>query len=400
MTKSQNSSYRQRGSVAVAVALSLVVLVGFLGVVVDLGRMYVVKTELQNAADACALAAAKELDGTTDALTRAENAGITIGGRNNMNFQSTPVSVTAADISFSEHLSPNSAYQTQAAGAPLTSKYAMCTLHLTGLTMTLSSIVGAGPQNVVGQAVATISPAQTACAVPLGVCSKGPAPTYGFSTGEWISGRFDAGGGATGSFDWIDFTPPGGGESELAALLSGPGQCNTSTSTEVGQSGIMGNAAAKAWNSRFGLYQGPLTASTAPPDFSGYTYTPTSWSTQSNALPDFLNQRVSHSSYQGNTATGLSISNGYQVSTPAELTATGADRRLVTAPIVDCSGWASSQTVPIQSYACVLLLHPIGSPGDTVTMEYHGQANDPTSPCATSGLAGGTVGPLVPVLVQ
>jgi hypothetical protein len=56
--------------------------------------------------------------------------------------------------------------------------------------------------------------------------------------------------------------------------------------------------------------------------------------------------------------------------------------------------------VPLEGYACVLLLHPIGSPGDVVRMEYVGQANDPASPCASSGLAGGTIGPLVPVLVQ
>jgi hypothetical protein len=68
--------------------------------------------------------------------------------------------------------------------------------------------------------------------------------------------------------------------------------------------------------------------------------------------------------------------------------------------MVDCAGWASSQTVPVQAYACVLMLHPIGSPGDDVYLEYVGPANDPASPCKTSGLAGGAFGPLVPVLVQ
>jgi hypothetical protein len=72
----------------------------------------------------------------------------------------------------------------------------------------------------------------------------------------------------------------------------------------------------------------------------------------------------------------------------------------VTAPIIDCAGWASSQVVPIENYACVLMLHPIGSPGDTVIMEFVDVASNPSSPCSTSGLAGGTIGPLVPVLVQ
>jgi Flp pilus assembly protein TadG len=402
--------HRQGGAVAASTVLMLAVLVGFLGVVVDLGRMFVAKTELFNAADACALAAAQELDGGAGALTRAENAGIAAGTRNRADFQNTPVAITAADIKFSTTLSPNSSYLTQAAGAPQTSRYAMCTLNFPGLPTTLTAVVGFGPSvNVGAQAVATLAPSQSSCAIPLGMCSNGPAPGYGLTAGQWRSGRFDAGGGLTGSFNWIDFTPPGGGQSELAALLTGQGMCATTVNQPVGQTGVMGNAAGSAWNSRFGLYQGgggnpQLT--TAPPDFTGYAYTATpqgqvAWPAQSNALSDFMARRATNAPYQGNAATGLSINPSYNISTPTQHAQFGAaTRRLVVSPIVNCAGWASSQTVPILSYGCVLMLHPIGSPGDTVYMEYRGLASDPGSPCATSGLAGGTFGPLIPVLVQ
>jgi hypothetical protein len=406
--KAKNIAFRQRGAVSVATALSVVVLVGLLGAVIDLGRIFIVKTELQNAADACALAAALELDGNANALTRAENAGITVATRNNLHFQSEAVVATAADIRFSTTLSgpggDNSVYLTQADGVAPNSTYVMCTLTRPGLAMTLASIIGASATSVAGRAVATIAPAQTACAIPLGVCQKGTPPNYGFAPGEWISGRFDAGGGMTGSFNWIDFSPPAGGQSELAGLLAGQGTCNTNVTTEIGESGIMGNAAARAWNSRFGLYQGGggnPQPTTAPPDFTGYAYTPLSWPAQANALPHFMSpSRVGNTPYQGNAATGLSISNAYNVSSTSDHATYGASRRLAVAPVVDCAGWASSQTVPLQGYVCVLLLHPIGSPGDTVQMEYVGSASDPASPCATSGLAGGTTGPLVPVLVQ
>jgi hypothetical protein len=181
--------------------------------------------------------------------------------------------------------------------------------------------------------------------------------------------------------------------------------CNTAIGVEVGQTGVLGNAAAKAWNSRFGLYQNgegnPQLASAAP-DFAGFTYTATSWPSQSGAVNDFVNdKRANNVPYQGNDATGLSVSPAYNISSPAEHAAFGAStRRLIVAPVVDCGAWASSQTVPILSYACVLLLHPISSPGDVVYMEYAGSASDPNAPCATSGLAGGGVGPLIPVLVQ
>jgi Flp pilus assembly protein TadG len=402
-------SGRQRGAMAVMIAVSLVVLVGFLGVVVDLGRLYVMKAELQNAADACALAAAYELDGNANALTRAENAGITIGMRNQVNFQSSQVTVTAADISFSTVLSgaggSNAVYLTQAAGAPANAKYARCVLTRPGVPMTLVSVLGVGPQAVGAEAVATLAPSQSSCAIPLGMCTQGPAPSFGMVPGQWYNGRFDAGGGLTGSYNWIDFTPPAGGQNELAGLLTGSGSCAITSATNVGQTGVMGNAAAKAWNSRFGVYQngaGNPQPPAAAPDFTGFAYTPSSWPSQQNALSNFLNvQRVAHSPYQGDgAATGLKLGNSYSSLTAGQLATMGASRRLSVAPMVNCAGWAGSQTVPIVGYACILMLHPIGSPGETVRMEYVGAADDPASPCATSGLAGGSFGPLVPMLVQ
>jgi Flp pilus assembly protein TadG len=82
------SGKRQRGAVAIMVGFSIFVLIGMLGLVLDLGRMFIIKTELQNGVDACALAAARELTGgDTDSLVRAEAAGLLVGGRNKVDFQ-------------------------------------------------------------------------------------------------------------------------------------------------------------------------------------------------------------------------------------------------------------------------------------------------------------------------
>ena len=51
----------QRGVVAVIVALCLIVFIGFTAFAIDIGHKYVVRNELQNAADAAALAGAYEL---------------------------------------------------------------------------------------------------------------------------------------------------------------------------------------------------------------------------------------------------------------------------------------------------------------------------------------------------
>ncbi len=65
------------GGVAIYVALVSAVIIGFGALVVDLGRLFTLQTELQNAADVAALAGAAELDGTSTAITRARAAATT-----------------------------------------------------------------------------------------------------------------------------------------------------------------------------------------------------------------------------------------------------------------------------------------------------------------------------------
>jgi hypothetical protein len=403
---------RQRGAVAIIVGLTLAVLVGFAGLALDGGRLYVNKTELQNSADACALAAAYDLTGApaipSASFTAAEAAGMLVATRNRVGFQGAAIDAQDVLIEFGTSLSAGAWFS--AAGAPPgNSKYVRCTLRQTGIVPWFMQVLGIGPQTVTAFATAALANAQTNCGIPLAMCTQGPSPTYGLTRGQWVNGRFNSGGGLTGSFNWIDFSPPAGGQSELADLLKGNGQCNLNVTVPVGQPGAMGNAAAQAWNSRFGLYQaGSVNVNNAPPDRTGYAYTPTNWPSQFDALSDFMARRGQHASYganvaAGNTLTGLSVSNAYNpTTTVAQHTQYGADRRLAVAPLVNCGDWAGSQTVNVQAWACILMLHPIASPGDVIYMEYEGLASDPTSPCATSGVVGGpgSVGPLVPGLVQ
>lgn len=62
----------QKGFALVWVVLMIVVLVGLVSLAVDLGYMYVAKGQLQNAADAAALAGAARLDGSADEVANAK----------------------------------------------------------------------------------------------------------------------------------------------------------------------------------------------------------------------------------------------------------------------------------------------------------------------------------------
>lgn len=436
--------HRQKGAVMILVGIAGAVLIGFLGLVIDLGHLFVTKTELQSAMDACSLAAAAELrPGTTptgtpsdpEAINRAVSAGITAGNRNSVNLQAVSANITAADIRFSDRLSDNSptfpfGYVSGGAADPATVKYAMCARSQGGITtwfmQVLEGFLGApsNPKSVGAWAVATLAPSQLNCALPIGLCKKpsDPAsnPLASMVVGQWVTSKLTQ--SATGSFDWIDFSPPGGGKTELAEIMTGPGECNLpSTGAPVGEQGNK-QSLGKAWNTRFGLYKGEYNKPPKPtPDFTGYAYTTTSWKlldangrpfnafggTAPDGTPNFQAARAAHMPYQGDAAAGIHLKGGYTNSTSGDLQANAADRRLVTVPVVDCSAWAASnpQSVPVLGYACVLMLHPMAKddepgPSEDVWLEYRGASNDPASPCGTSGLGGGTAGPLVPVLVH
>lgn len=64
----------EAGAVLPMVTVLLVVLIGFATLAVDLSRLLDLQTQLQKAADAFALAGAAELDGSPDAITRADTA--------------------------------------------------------------------------------------------------------------------------------------------------------------------------------------------------------------------------------------------------------------------------------------------------------------------------------------
>jgi hypothetical protein len=241
---------------------------------------------------------------------------------------------------------------------------------------------------------------------------------------------------------WADLSPPQGGAAELAANLTGTGQCQLPPAgSPVGQAGNV-TSLANEYNSRFGIYQGNVSSTEAQPDRTGFAYTDNSfggnWNKSAgNAYADFVSKRTANTSYQG----GNSDVRG-SVLGSSNLAAQGGDRRIMIAPVVDCAAYQSSQTAPVQQWACVLLLHPLvnnasgnsqlvaggssitggngngngngkgngngngNSGGNTSSprmyLEYLGSTSEAGSPCTSGGLPGGSGsnGPLVPALVR
>jgi Flp pilus assembly protein TadG len=399
---------KERGIVAIIVALTLAVLVAFAGLAIDLGKLYIAKSELSNAADACALAAARDLTKAVS-LDAPEAAGMTVGSSNRVLLQSENVSLsTNSNVTFSKQFT--GPYQTKAnytaADVPSIG-FVRCTVTRTGISNWFMQVVNAalGQSAVAATAVASTTQSQTTCALPVAICQPPAGSPY--NVGDWIPSKVGSSGQITGSFMWVAY--PGQNLPDMKALLTGSGQCTLPTlGTQVGKPGNT-QSMDGAWNTRFGIYQNPYNGPPNPSgvsDFTGYSYWPTtnigSVIPNGNAFPDFRdNQRPNHTAYQG----GLSVQGTTQSQNDY---ASGADRRLALVPVVDCSALQNSQQAPIQSWACILMLHPMekninGVLSGVIYLEYRGDASDPATPCATQGIPGSNtagIGPMVPVLVQ
>lgn len=432
----------------IIVALVLSVVLGFVGLAIDGGHLYLTKTELQNAADGCALAASQELAGSpaipAAAFERAEAAGQAVATRHRTGFQAQAIAPAQVAVRFGDSLQPGGAWQ-PAATAAANARHARCTVTRTGIQPWFMQVLGFGEQTVSARATATLSPAQTACAIPMGLCSLGADANHGYTVGNWYGVDFSEGNknNYTGNFRWVDFNPgattpgcSGGGAKELACILAGTGQCSVPPPRASGGCSTSGNASPTPgcvgqtgnissledeYNSRFGLYRngkGNPQIDTAPPDHTGASYawdaatSKGNWPLGRNAwggtvagVPNYQAARAAHTPVAN--VTGVQppfFANPYKASTSAQHRDSGAARRLVIVPILDCSAFVGSQHAPIRAYACVLMLDPYRKQGSAVKsrMEYLGRSDEPGSPCASGGVPGdqGSVGPLVPALVQ
>jgi hypothetical protein len=418
MPSSRRLKPRQTGAVIVTVAFTMLFLLGFMGIALDFGHLFIVKTELQTATDSCALAAAQELDGASDALTRATSAGMTAGNLNRTNFQGGAAGIVAADITFSDAL--NGAYSSTFAPVA-NARYARCTRTRNGMLPWMLQAMGAfsgnaaygATQGVQAIGIATRASAQSTCPVPLGLKPKpgGAAPNYGFVPGEWVTLLHQQNAAVGGQIGWMNLDGSNNA-SETEAEMNG--RCGTRVGDTLGTPGVQASIA-DAWNSRFGIYKnssGPSQPN-GTPDYTGYSYTATNWPSQQNAFKgsptanNFVAKRAAFAACAPSgrvkgansceSITGLSLNGGFQTLATGGPTGEhhnfGANRRIVTIPVVS----AASKVI---DYACMLMLHPMPIPMADVKLEFIGNANELNSPCTTNGLPGGTTGPRVPVLVQ
>jgi len=116
---------KEHGAILYLVAASLFVLVGFLGLAIDLGHMYNNKGQLQNMADAGALSGATALNGTSGGIQLAVNRARDLNSRlnNKTEFNTQNVTLAEANITFSDQLNGTYVDKTTAQGSAATIRF-------------------------------------------------------------------------------------------------------------------------------------------------------------------------------------------------------------------------------------------------------------------------------------
>lgn len=296
----------QRGAVAIMLGLSIFVLFGFMALAIDLGRTYVVRTELQNAADAAALAGAKQLNQTAAGVCCGSDSAvayaIAMAAQNDFKFSSA-VTITIANMSVGSCpddgcMVPASSVTTNAQAAGKT--FLKVDIPSGGLA-TFFAVV---PTTAAGTGTPSTSTYGRAVAgrfvndiTPIGVCAikdaagvsrpKGEAmpgtnelTQFGFRRGVGYS-VFNLGplGGPSDTYllDPIDVYPNPCDPANSSANITAPFICGgssailtTTPGTVYGNTGISAGKIEAALNSRFNNYGGPSVCipAQAPPDIN------------------------------------------------------------------------------------------------------------------------------------
>ncbi|GGX90628.1 hypothetical protein GJV26_12385 [Massilia dura] len=183
---------RQGGAILIMYAFMLMIILGFAGLVTDLGLVYYRKVQLQNAADAIALAAAQQLNGTSGGVDAAMASALAIAGTKRLGIEgrlpwNAGTQGSALRFSASPDAAPGAwmtAAEVRAAPAGITyARFDMSALDnaVHQLQPILMAMFGSGAGIGVG-AVAVAGPTMLN-ATPLAICalSETPNGTRAFS---------------------------------------------------------------------------------------------------------------------------------------------------------------------------------------------------------------------------
>ncbi len=343
---------KQRGIVFPVMAISILVLLGIAGLVVDLGQAYARKSEMQNALDAAALSGAKVLSDTGSA-DQARNAAVATYDRN------MPALFLKGDnvplVELSDTYAPfvpggtEPRYIRVRVGEVRFATWFAHVLPGVGETLTVGGSALAGPS----------PPLSRVCGlVPVMVCGDPDEEYFGYTAGaeeEVLKSGASSDGSEVGpgNFQLLALGCGTGADCVRQGLAGGYESCASEGDTVTTEPGNSVGPVYQGLNTRFGMYNGPIGAEDAKPDTVTYSdYNPGSgenffWYT------DYQERQANESQHDYPEPEGV------------------PNRRMLAVPIGDCSTTTNGRgEVSVLGVGCFFLTRPAGQHGQ---QEIYGQ---------------------------
>ena len=259
---------RERGSILATSAIGMLSLLLAVGLGVDISRFYLTKAELQNAADAAALAAVSALDTSPAGIHKAVDRAVV--SMNKYDFRTTDVSFPRANVLFAKNLNDDP-YMSEATAAVTSTaaeiRFVKVTTDPSAVPVSFAISVLGTSQNQITTATAGFSvPLNKFCNfLPVSVIDYGtpmtPGETYTFRAGP-------TGSVAPGNYQ-ILAVAGSGGQDVRVGLAAGVDRC-ASPGEEYAvdtKTGVTAGAVRQGLNTRFDEYQtSQVNPGDMPPD--------------------------------------------------------------------------------------------------------------------------------------
>lgn len=384
---------RQEGSVSVLMVIALAAMAMMAALALDGGHMLLNKTRLQNAVDAAALSGAKTLSQVAGAAnfastTRSAALNTLLQNANATGNNELSTAVAGNPGAFAVVELSDRVYGPFSFPGPAEAKYVRVSVPNYSLTGFFWSFVqtfgtgGLGNKRVAAIATAGPSPTSPCDLAPLMVC--GDATQYdpdagmfwGFQFGDLQVLKSAAGNSSPigpGNFQLLDF---GSGGSAVRDDLAGGGSVcrNVGENVQTAPGNKVGPAS-QGLNTRFGIYNGPVSASDYPPDLVTTSSNPAITYDDSVTPPQAKYQGQPVTSSDGNlTAGGNTIYdyNDWRASVAACVAGGGSgcqsngvfERRMLKIVVGECTGkQGGSTSIPVLGFGCYFVVQPMNGGG-------------------------------------
>jgi Flp pilus assembly protein TadG len=325
----------ERGSVLATATLGMLALLLAVGLGVDISRLYLTKTELQNAVDASALAGASALNGSSSGITKAADRAVQT--MNSYAFNKTGVTIPRSNVLFAVNLDGPYMSEGDAASSAKNIRFVQVTTQDSPVGVTFSGAILGDKRNLSATATAGLS-------VPINViCDFIPLSVIDYDVPMMPGNIYTMRGGtgsspSPGNYQILAVAGSGGSDVEFG-IGGGVDACAEAGATYAidTKTGITAGKVRTGINARFD-------------DYGGSQLDPTAYPPDTNVKED-----ITYAQYRDGTATQSPTHTGV------------AGRRIVIIPIVKLSEYDQGRnTVKFNRFGVFFLKNKVsnGNGGD------------------------------------